>query len=188
MSIDMSTYQKPTTVEWGSGLLGGEAIEQSRKTLGQLAGLFHDREAWSRMDAEIEVYKVQFWRPVPDGKTGGLFRGATTLNPGRVGDEYFMTHGHFHSLRDRAELYATISGEGALLLMDQEGQTCSQTMTPGSVHYIPGNVAHRVVNTGSIPLVFLASWPSDAGHDYQKIRDTGFSKRMVARDGVPCLI
>jgi glucose-6-phosphate isomerase len=188
MSIDLSTFPKPTYVEWSSGLLKGEAIEESRKTLGQLPGLFHDCQAWSRMDPEIEVYRVQFWRPVPDGTTGGLFWGTSTLNPGRVGDEYFMTHGHFHSLRDRAELYATVSGVGALLLMGEEGETCSQTMIPGSVHYVPGNVAHRVVNTGSIPLVFLASWPSDAGHDYQKIGVTGFSKRMVARDGIPCLI
>ena len=50
-------------------------------------------------------------------------------------------------------------------------------MKPGSVHYIPGNVAHRVANTGNEPLIFLASWPSDAGHDYARIRETGFSKR-----------
>lgn len=61
-------------------------------------------------------------------------------------------------------------------------------MKPGSVHYIPGKVAHRVVNTGDEPLVFLASWPSDAGHDYASIRTSGFGKRMVLRKGEPCLV
>ena len=61
-------------------------------------------------------------------------------------------------------------------------------MVPGTVHYVPGNVAHRVVNTGDEPLVFLAIWPSDAGHDYARIRTTGFGKRVVLRDGGPCLI
>jgi glucose-6-phosphate isomerase len=105
-----------------------------------------------------------------------------------VGDEYFMTHGHFHALSDRAEIYATVKGTGALLLMDEGGTTSSQTMKPGTVHYIPGKVAHRVVNTGDEPLVFLASWPSDAGHDYGSIKTKGFSKRMILRDGAPCLV
>ena len=61
-------------------------------------------------------------------------------------------------------------------------------MAQGTVHYIPGKVAHRVVNTGNEPLVFLASWPSDAGHDYGSIRTSGFSRRMVLRDRKPCLI
>ncbi|MFZ0745752.1 MAG: glucose-6-phosphate isomerase family protein [Terracidiphilus sp.] len=178
----------PTFVDWDSGLITGEGVEESVKTLGQMSGLFHDEAARRSMDPETEVYRVRFWKPVPDGTTGGLFWGATVLQPGRVGDEYFMTHGHFHALRDRAEFYATVKGSGAMLFMDEDRNTWSQDMAPGSVHYIPGNAAHRVVNTGSEPLVFLASWPSDAGHDYARIRVTGFSKRMVLRDGRPCLI
>lgn len=178
----------PTTVDWTSGTLAGEGIEESVKKLGQLPNIFHDDAAWRAMDPETVVYKVRFWRPVPDGTTGGLFWGATILEPGKVGDEYFMTHGHFHKIRDRAEFYSTVSGTGALLFMQEDGRTWSQTMTPGTVHYIPGGVAHRVVNTGKEPLVFLASWPSDAGHDYASIRTTGFGKRMVERNGEPCLV
>jgi glucose-6-phosphate isomerase len=178
----------PTFVDWTSGDITGPGVDESVKTLGQLAGLFHDEAAWRSMDPMTEVYRVRFWRPVPDGTSGGLFWGATTLRPGRVGDEYFMTHGHFHAIRDRAEFYATVKGQGAMLFMDETGNTWSQTMAPGTVHYIPGNAAHRVVNTGDSPLIFLASWPSDAGHDYARIRTIGFSKRMVERNGVPCLI
>ena len=188
MRIAFTDSPEPTMVDWRSGDLSGEAIEESVKTLGQLAGLFHDEAAWRAMDPETEVYRVRFWRPVPDGTVGGLFWGSTVLQPGRVGDEYFMTHGHFHTIRDRAEFYATVKGTGAMLFMDESGKTWSQTMSPGTVHYIPGNAAHRVANTGNEPLVFLASWPSDAGHDYARIRTTGFSKRLVLQNGEPCLI
>ncbi len=178
----------PIFVDWKTGGLSGHGIEESHKTLGQLDGVFHDQAAWRAMDPETVVYRVRFWRPVSDGTVGGLFWGATILEPGQVGDEYFMTHGHFHSLRDRAEIYATVSGSGTLLLMSEDGETTSQTMTPGTVHYIPGRTAHRVANTGEEPLVFLASWPSDAGHDYGCIRTAGFGKRLMERDGVPCLV
>jgi glucose-6-phosphate isomerase len=187
MSTNLLNSPKPTFVDWSSGELSGNGIEESVKTLGQLAGIFKDEAAWRAMNPETEVYRVRFWRPVPDGTSGGLFWGSTILLPGRVGDEYFMTHGHFHAIRDRAEFYATVKGTGAMLFMDEGGKTWSQTMSPGTVHYIPGNAAHRVVNTVREPLVFLASWPSDAGHDYASIRTTGFSKRMVLRDGEPCL-
>lgn len=178
----------PTFVDWTSGAISGEGVEESVKTLGQLAGIFADTSAWRAMDPRTEVYRVRFWRPVPDGTTGGLFWGATIVQPGRVGDEYFMTHGHFHAIRERAELYATVKGAGALLLMDEKGETWSQAMRPGTVHYIPGRVAHRVSNTGDEPLVFLANWPSDAGHDYATIGSTGFSKHMLLRNGEPCLV
>lgn len=179
---------RPTFVDWMSGAIRGEGVKESVKTLAQLPGLFHDEAAWRSMDPETEVYRVRFWKPVPDGTSGGLFWGTTIVQPGHVGDEYFMTHGHFHAIRDRAEYYATVRGSGALLLMQEDGETWSQAMTPGTVHYIPGCVAHRIVNTGREPLITVASWPSDAGHDYALIRAAGFGKRMVVRDGAPCLI
>jgi len=178
----------PTFADWQSGLIAGECIEESIKTLGQFANIYKDEAAWRAMDPETEVYRVRVWKPVPDGKLGGLFWGSTVLQPGRVGEEYFMTHGHFHTIRDRAEFYATIRGTGAMLFMDEEGNSSSHAMNPGTVHYIPGNVAHRVVNTGAVPLIFFASWPSDAGYDYAEIRTRGFSKRIVQRNEVPCLI
>lgn len=178
----------PTFINWESGEIAGEGIEESIKTLAELPGLFHDEAIWRSMDPLTEIYRVRFWKPVPDGTTGGLFWGATIVQPGRVGDEFFMTHGHFHAIRDRAEYYATVRGTGALLLMREDGETWCQTMTPGTVHYIPGGIAHRVANTGQEPLAFLASWPSDAGYDYGRIRINGFGKRMVQRNGAPCLV
>lgn len=166
----------------------GDAIETSTKRIEDLAGLFLDESARRSMDPRTEVYRVKFWKPVPDGTMGGLFWGATELLPGTVGEEYFMTHGHFHAEPDRAEFYATLRGAGRLILMTEDGKVSLQSMTPGSVHYIPGRVAHRVANTGMEHLVFVASWPSDAGHDYSQVRAHGFSKRLLKRGDQPCLV
>ncbi len=178
----------PICLQWSTGEIAGPGVTEIIKRLGQLPGIFHDEAAWRGLDPETEVYRVRSWMPVPPGTEGGLFWGSTTLRPGRVGDEFFMTHGHFHANRDRGEYYATVRGKGVLVLMDDARQTWSQEMGPGSVHYIPGRVGHRVVNTGDEPLVFLATWPSDAGHDYDTILRDGFSRRMVLRDGAPCLV
>lgn len=175
-------------VDWPTGKISGEDVESSIALLGDLGGIFADRDCWKNMPSNTVVYQVQYWRPVPDGTPGGLFWGNSTIQPGRVGDEYFMTKGHFHRRRDCAEYYATIRGEGCLLLMDEQRKTIVQPMAPGTVHYIPGFTAHRVANTGTVPLVFGACWPSDAGHDYGTIVDLGFSARLVERNGTPTLI
>lgn len=185
---DLITTPVPTWINWTSGDLRGEGIENSTKTLGDLAGVFLDEVSWRTMDPGTEVYRVKFWRPVPDGTAGGLFWGTTLLHPGLVGEEYFMTHGHFHAEPDRAEFYATLKGTGRLILMTEDGEVSQQAMTPGSVHYIPGRIAHRVANVGKDPLVFVASWPSDAGHDYARVRAGGFSKRLLRRGDGPCLV
>jgi glucose-6-phosphate isomerase len=178
----------PTFVDWSSGVIQGDGIEESVTTIGHLSGLFLDEAARQTMDPDTEVYRVRYWRPVAEGTTGGLFWGATILMPGRVGAEYFMTKGHFHAIRDRAEFYATVKGDGVLMLMSEDGEVVTQKMNPGSVHYIPGTIAHRTINTGEEPLVFVASWHSDAGHDYDRIRKSGFSKRVLCRDGSPCIL
>jgi glucose-6-phosphate isomerase len=171
--------------DWEAGRLSGAATEASSKTLGEIAFLFRDASAAARLDPETVVYRVECWLPVASGTSGGLFWGITTIAPGKVGDEYFMTHGHFHQKADSAEFYAGLSGEGMLLLMDRTGRTWSEPMARGSLHYIPGVVAHRVVNTGAVPLVFAACWPSDAGHDYTAIRNHGFGIRVREREGRP---
>jgi glucose-6-phosphate isomerase, archaeal len=168
--------------------MAGEPILESFKTLGDLAGLFHDRAAHGGLDPAREVYRVRSSMPVSSGTEGGLFWGVTVLQPGRVGDEYFMTHGHFHANPTRAEYYATVSGSGVLIRMDAERRTWGEAMAPGSLHYIRGEHAHRVANTGREPLVFWACWGSDAGYDYGAIAERGFGARLVERNGQPAFV
>jgi glucose-6-phosphate isomerase len=168
--------------------LVGDNIDKITRKLRDLGDIFNDKTAYTAMDGETVVYKVESWFPVEKNTEGGLFYGITYLYPGKVGEEYFMTKGHFHSIRNRAEYYCTLEGEGVLLLMDEEGNTRAEKMIPGSIHYIPGNTAHRTANVGDTILSFSAFWPSDAGHDYAIISENGFSKILVEQNRGPVLV
>jgi glucose-6-phosphate isomerase len=175
-------------IDWSDGSLHGGGVRKSVKLLSQLRGIFADESEWQRMDPGTVVYRVEWIAPVQEGTEGGLFWGNTTIEPGRVGEEYFMTHGHFHDRRNRGEFYSTVRGEGMLVFMDAGERGWAEKMTPGSLHFIPGATAHRVVNIGDNPLRFIACWPSDAGHDYSTIAQHGFSLRVVCRNGVATLV
>jgi len=166
----------------------GAPVAESVKTLGDLKGIFRDQAAWQDSDPDREVYRVRWWAPVVSGNEGGLFWGVTILQPGRVGDEYFMTHGHFHANRTRAEYYATVAGIGTLLRMDAERRTWAEDMVPGGLYYIHGEHAHRAVNIGDVPLIFWACWGSDAGYDYGTIQQHGFATSLLERDGKPAIV
>lgn len=193
----MKTTEQPTNLraervmkmDWEKGLLLPNAeVRETVKTLGQLENIFGNEEARRKMNPETVVYRVQAWCPVPEGTEGAQFWGATVIEPGQVDSEYFITHGHFHRKRHRTEFYATIQGEGALILMDETRKTWMETMSSGSLHFIPPNVAHRVANSGQGPLRFVACWPSDAGHDYDVVRHSGFGARLLSVNGKPSLV
>ncbi|KAA8483147.1 glucose-6-phosphate isomerase [Arcticibacter tournemirensis] len=168
--------------------LGGEGVDKSIRKLKDLRGIFKDERAFENMDPETLVYEVISYLPVKEGTQGGVYFGVTSIFPGSVGGEYFMTKGHFHAMIDRTEFYWGIKGEGVLILMDEQRRVWAEKMFPGSFHYIPGRVAHRVANTGKELLSFAASWPSDAGHNYEEIARNGFAKRLIDINGVASLI
>ena len=165
--------------------LTGKAVDTMVRTLADLGGVFQDDDAYRACDPDTVVYRVESYTPVAGGTEGGLFFGATHLMPGRVGDEYFMTKGHFHEKRDRAEFYWGIAGRGILVLMNEAGEGRTEEVRPGSLHYVPARTAHRLVNTGDAVLITGACWPSDAGHDYGSITESGFSLRVLAGGSGP---
>ncbi len=176
------------TVQLESWKLMGEGVTLSEKKLKDLKGLFADEEARQLMDPEANVYRVQSYMPVAQGTPGGLFFGNTTVQPGKVRDEYFMTRGHIHPNAGTAEYYWGIKGEGVLILMDANRVTWAERIFPGSLHYITGDVAHRLANPGLVPFTIGACWYSDAGHNYDEIEKNGFSARLVEVHGVPRLV
>lgn len=129
----------------GNRLLG-ERVENVSRTLGDLRGIFADVDAFSRMPQNMPAYEVSSFLPEQEGTPGGLYFGITYLHPGKVGNEYFMTKGHFHANIDRAEFYWGLEGEGMLILMDQLRRVWTERIFPGSLHYIPGGVAHRIIS------------------------------------------
>lgn len=177
-----------TEYNLSTGEISGENTAHAQKRFCEIAGIFADTEAASRVDPETIVYEVSTHAAVEEGTAGGLFFGTSRIHPGKAGDEYFMTKGHFHARRETAEYYWGISGEGVLLLMDETGSCTAQRVQKGSLHYIGGHIAHRLVNTGEEDLVVGACWPSDAGHDYGSIQTQGFPVRVVCRNGEAALI
>jgi glucose-6-phosphate isomerase, archaeal len=176
-------FEHVMKIDWSKGLLLPDAqVRESVKKLGQLQNIFKNEDARQAMDQDTIVYRVQAWCPVPEDTEGAQFWGSTVVEPGQVGNEYFMTHGHFHRKRDRTEYYGTVAGEGALILMSEDRVTRMESMSPGSLHFIPPHTAHRVANIGKSPLRFVACWPSDAGHDYDSIRKYGFGARLLNVD------
>jgi glucose-6-phosphate isomerase len=178
----------PVTLQWLTGGMSGAPVQESTKNLADLKAIFSDQNAFALLDPNQEIYRVRWWAPVAPGDEGGLFWGVTILQPGKVGDEYFMTHGHFHANRTRAEYYTPVRGKGLLVRMDDKRRTWAEEMEPGTLHSISGQHAHRVVNVGDEPLIFWACWGSDAGYDYATIRERGFGARVVERDGRPALV
>lgn len=178
MMVEKSPVYLGTGLKQGE--LTGDPVIRSEKRLKQLT------EAFARLegcDPETLLYEVQAWLPVSEGTSGGLFYGLSTVYPGQVGGEFFMTRGHFHQTIGTAEFYWGISGRGLLVLMDEQRQSRAEIVEEGSLHYVPGRTAHRLVNIGTVPLKVGACWPSDAGHDYDKVK--GFSVRVFASEEPP---
>lgn len=169
------------TVTFHETLLAGQGVVSSQKTIGQLAGVFENEAARRSIPPQTLAYEVKAHLPVKEGTAGGLFFGISYLNAGDVGGECFMTRGHFHACRDRGEYYWGLAGHGLLLLMSESGETQAVSVCPGSLHYIPGHTAHRLVNTGAQQLIVGACWPSDAGHDYAAIESRGFGIRVFRK-------
>lgn len=150
-----------------------------KRRVSDLRAAFSDGAALQRaVDAgDPLVYEVLQY-DLPE-ETGQLICCTTILHPGTVGDEYFMTKGHFHALRATGEVYLGLSGEGCLLLMTEDGARSETAMGPGTVAYVPPGWAHRTVNTGTAPFVFFAVYPAQAGHDYGAIDRSGFTRRVM---------
>lgn len=168
--------------------LTGPPVSTMTRRIREMTGFFADEEALAAADADAVMYAVDSYTPVASGTEGGLFFGVTHIEPGRIGDEYFMTKGHFHAVGNRGEYYWGIAGEGLLVLMTEDRVGSVERVTPGSLHYIPGYTAHRLVNTGTTTLDVGACWPADAGHEYGSIADNGFTIRVLSRNGVPTVV
>jgi len=111
------------------------------------------------------------------------------LMPGRIGREYFLTKGHLHEWREAAEVYVGLRGEGLMLLEDEEtGRSRLLQLGAGRAVYVPGHTAHRTINSGTLPLLYLGIYPAAAGHDYGAIAERNFRKVVVEQDGQPVLL
>ncbi|MBN2349528.1 MAG: glucose-6-phosphate isomerase [Bacteroidales bacterium] len=125
-----------------------------------------------------EVFEV----PVPE-KSGQLMYCISKLQPGLVGDECFMTKGHYHTVPETAEIYLCLRGEGFMMMKTSDGECRLEKMTRGRMVYVPPFWAHRSINTGSEALISFCVYPGNAGHNYGDIEKEGFPERVFLRNG-----
>jgi glucose-6-phosphate isomerase len=167
----------------------GEMREPERVTVrkaSDMRGYYADEAALERLiqEGSDPIHYEVFEKPVPEAP-GNLMCCISKLQPGIVGDEYFMTKGHYHEIRDTAEVYLCLRGEGYMLMKTESGECTAERMARGRLVYVPPVWAHRSVNTGDEPLVSLCVYPAAAGHNYGDIEEEGFPQRVVRRGGRP---
>ena len=170
-----------------SGWIEGYPVTERR--LSQLQDLFADQAAYTeaRSHGDPLVYRVTSVEP---GRgEGDLNYALGVIEPGKIGDEYYLTRGHIHAWPEAAEVYICLRGQGMMLLQDvHSGEASAVQMGPNNVVYVPGHTAHRTINTGVEPLVYWGIYPSRAGHDYQYVQQNPFRLRVVERDGQPVVV
>ncbi len=155
------------------------------RRLSALAGLFDDRVAYEKLCAAGDPVVYQVYEIKAPEEVGELQHGMTIVHPGKVGQEYFFTKGHFHSVLKTAEIYMTLRGHGYMMMETPEGQCTAEELSPNSILYIPPRWAHRSINVGAEDLVMFFTYPGNAGHDYATIEQRGFRKLMLEQDGIP---
>lgn len=136
-------------------------------------------------------------------------RNITVWEPGRVGDEYIKTYGHYH-VGKLDETYWILYGQGVVLLqkraLDQQGNPINdeiedfqaKIVKPGDKIFLPSAYGHLVVNTSTTYFVTADDSPvhfddpdpvSLPGHaDYKAVQSMkGFAYYVVEKDGKPAL-
>jgi glucose-6-phosphate isomerase len=169
----------------------GEMLAPERTTVrraSDMRGYYADANALERLIADKgdPVHYEVFEKPVPE-TPGNLMYCISRLQPGLVGDEYYMTKGHYHQVKETAELYLCLTGQGLMLMKTEAGQCVAEAMARGQMVYVPPSWAHRSVNTGSEPLVSFCVYPAEAGHNYGDIEEQGFPTRVMQADGLPLI-
>jgi len=187
---------RPYTFEVGlPGLAGAPDGRPDRydahvtRTLSALRGQFSDEEAYTAALAGGDALLYEVYELARPAVAGELLHGLSVVHPGKIGDEYYMTKGHFHAELATAEVYYCLRGRGLMVMETPEGVWAVEPLAPGKVLYVLPRWAHRSVNTGAEEdLVTFFVYPGNAGHDYGTIEQRGFRKLVVERDGAPRVI
>src|SRR5258706_865004 len=186
MTNEQTTLIHPfgVALDLEQGLMHHDKSQLVRRA-SDMRGYYADERALQRLIADYSdpVHYEVFEVPVPE-EHGHLMYCISALQPGQVGQEYFMTKGHYHSVPNTAEIYLCLRGEGYMVMKTKDGQYATERMTRGRMVYVPPFWAHRSVNTSaSEPLVSFCVYPAEAGHNYADIAVHGFPIRLIARNG-----
>lgn len=183
--------KKPFVLDFDlmDGFCKSGKVKPISRNVSNMVSQFADSEAAQALVENGDPLLYEFYGlDLPEDDSGVLQFGTTILYPGKVGDEYYMTKGHFHTILDTSEIYYGLSGKGLMLMETPEGDVECKEVNAGDAIYVPGRWAHRSINIGDEPLVMFFVYRADAGHDYGTIEDKGYRKIVVERDGKPVLL
>ena len=188
--IENSTIVYPFSVGWDprDGIMD-DPDNHIERYLSKVKPMFFDQkaaEAYLKEKGDVKVYEV-YEKTIPQ-RDGEIQFCSSITHSGRIGEEYFMTKGHFHARRDTAEIYYCLRGRGYMMMELESGEYVIEEMYPGRNVYVPAYYAHRSINVGNEPLISLAVYPGNAGHDYGSIETSGFKHLLVERNGKPEVI
>ena len=185
---DLFDFVKPFTIGFDLETGLSEEAESTVRRLSDMEGMFHDEKKLAAMIDEDDKLVYEFYELDAPEHDGDIAFGTSIVYPGKVGDEYFMTKGHFHEVLETAEVYICLKGHGYMLTEDPEGDWSADELKPGDTVYCPKKYAHRSINVGDEPLITFFAFRGDAGHDYGTIETKGFRKLLVEQDGKPEII
>ncbi len=183
-------FLRGCTVDFDLNTGLSRTVETGKRYLSQMKGMFADEEALrKKIEAEGDSLIYEF-HGLPLPETPGDFAfGCSILNPGKIGNEYYFTKGHFHTLLETGEVYYCLKGHGYMLLENPEGDWSAQEMTAGQAVYVPPRYAHRSINVSpDEKLITFFVYRADAGHDYGTIETKGYRKLLVEKDGMPAIV
>jgi glucose-6-phosphate isomerase len=158
--------------------------ESLKRYLSKMEGMFSDEQAFQEQLEKEDVLIYEFYdMGVPESEKEIAY-GTSITYPGKIGNEYYMTKGHFHTVLDTAEVYYCLRGHGYMLMESAEGDWEARELMSGKAVYVPGRYAHRSINiSADEPLITFFAFPGHAGHDYGTIESKGFRKLLVEVDG-----
>lgn len=179
----------PSAFDVSAALIPSRYDNHIRRRLSSMRGQFHGAAAYAQLLAREDAVLYEVYEVKRPARAGELLHGISVVHPGRVGDEFFMTKGHFHAVVDTAEVYYCLAGHGRMVMETLAGDWAVEELRPGRVVYVPPGWAHRSVNTSADQdLVTFFVYPGNAGHDYGTIERRGFRKLVVARPEGPAVV
>ena len=167
IQIDLKNLGAPSTV----------------RRLKDMDGLFCDEKAYREKVKVSNPVVYEVYSMTPNPKNAVLQYGIGILMPGKIGNEYYFTKGHVHQNIETDEIYIGIDGIGCILLKNvNSGKEVLVQFGKDKIVYVPGYTAHRSINTGKIPLVYVGVYPARAGHNYSYLLEEGFGSIVVETD------
>ncbi|MGB8453841.1 MAG: glucose-6-phosphate isomerase family protein [Anaerocolumna sp.] len=181
-------WNKSFTIDFDMKTGFSKSAKTTKRYLSDMKGMFHDSEAVEKILSKKNPVIYEFYELGCPEREGDLAFGTTIVYPGTVGDEYYMTKGHFHTKINTSEVYYTFSGSGYMLLENAEGDWKAEPLRKGEAIYVPRGYAHRTINTGNDPLIAFFTFYGDAGHDYGTIETKGYRNLLLGKNGTVDII